>query len=201
MLFRSTGATGNNGATGATGATGQAGINGVTGPQGPAGPQGPVGAQGPQGPAGPQGPQGPTGPSGLSIASSSLSSNSTFSSTSWATFPVSVPFTPTASTAQIEFTAAGYGYTGSNTHVQFIVYVNGSPIGGSMEKVGNYNSWDGVSVTTWSLAFSKMAAVVPNTTNTVTVRYVCTAVTGTPGITINGASNDATHATLSVTYK
>jgi hypothetical protein len=101
----------------------------------------------------------------------------------------------------VHFTASGYGYTNSNTYVEFIINVNGSPVGGANEKVGEYSSWSGISMTTWALSFSRNVTVNPNVTNNITVQYRCASVSGTAGIVINGASNDATHATLSAIFR
>ncbi len=66
-----------------------------------------------------------------------------------------VTFTPTVSSNYITFTAAGFGFTGSNSIVEFRILVNGVAVGGTCEKVGVYNSFSGISTTTWSAAFSQ----------------------------------------------
>jgi hypothetical protein len=75
--------------------------------------------------------------------------------------------------------------------------VNGVAVGGTTEKVGVYNSWDGVSTTTWSTAFSKKVTVNPNVPNTVVVQYRTSALDGTAGIGIFTATETSQHATLS----
>ncbi len=160
-----------------------------------------TGSTGATGSTGSTGATGPTGPS-YTIASASMTTNATLNANAYTNMPgVTITFTPTTNSAQIFFTAAGFGYTGSNSIVEFNVLVNGVAIGGAMEKVGTYNSWDGYSVTTWSVGFNKSAVVNANVANTVVVQYRTAAISGTRGITINGANNDATHATVSAFYK
>jgi hypothetical protein len=129
-----------------------------------------------------------------------MTTNNTLTSASYTALPgVSITFTPGSSVAHIDFTAAGYGYTGSNTIVEFLVQVNGAPVGGTMEKVGVLTA--AASLTTWSVAFSKNVTVNAGSANTIDVQYRTTAVSGTRGIVINGANNDATHATITSFYK
>ncbi len=204
-----TGATGPQGPAGATGATGPqgpAGATGATGPQGPVGPQGPQGIQGIQGPAGPQGPQGiqgPIGPTGpvANITSATMTGDQLLTSTVWANLPMmTINFTPSVATAFIEFTAGGFGYTGSNAVVEFQVLVNGVPQGGTCEKVGVYNTWDGWSTTPWSVAYTKNCNVNANVNNTVQIQYRVNAISGTNGIAIYNASNPH-HSTVSAIYR
>ena len=113
----------------------------------------------------------------------------------------SISFTPTTSTAFIEYTAGGFGYTGSNTMVEFQILVNGVPVGGTCEKVGTYNSYSGISVTTWSAAFSKNVTVIANAANTVVVQYKTTATSGTTGIGIYATSNPSHNSTVTAIYR
>jgi hypothetical protein len=74
--------------------------------------------------------------------------------------------------------------------------VNGVAVGGTTEKVGINNTWDGVSTTTWSTAFTKKVTVNANVPNTVVVQYRTSALDGTAGIGIFAATETAQHATL-----
>lgn len=210
-----TGPTGANGATGVTGGTGANGATGLTGPQGPTGangttgvtggtgangntgPTGPTGAQGATG-VGTTGPTGPAGSGGVNIVSASMTGDNTLQAATYTNVPgLTITFTPTQATAFIDFTAAGLGFTGSNTIVEFRVLVNGTSVGGTNEKVGVYNSWDDIAVTSWSTAFTKKVAVNPNVANTVLVQYRVTAADGTAGIGIFTVTETAQHGTLS----
>ena len=194
------GAVGPAGPAGAVGPAGPAGAVGPVGPAGPAGPAGVAGAVGPAGPAGPAGNVGPAGPQGIpgtsaNIVSSSITGENTLTSTAFANLPgCNITFTPTATSVLIEFTASGFGYTNSNSIVEFTVLVNGVTVGGTMEKVGVVAT--GASLTPWSVAFSKKCNVIASGSNTVQVQYRTTAITGTTGIVINN-SQPANHATVS----
>ena len=207
-----TGPTGANGAVGPTGGTGANGATGLTGPQGPQGATGVTGvtggtgANGNVGPTGPTGatgigttgPTGPAGSGGVNIVSASMTGDNTLQAATYTNVPgLTITFTPTQATAFIQFTAAGLGFTGSNTIVEFRVLVNGTTVGGTNEKVGVYNSWDVISTTSWSTAFSKRVTVNPNVSNTVVVQYRVTAADGTAGIGIFTITETAQHATLS----
>lgn len=198
------GANGANGATGATGPTGLTGSAGATGPTGLTGAAGPTGAAGAPGATGATGANGPTGPTGpvATITSASMTGDNTLTATTFTNVPgLSISFTPSTSTAHIDFTAAGFGYTGSNSLVEFQVLVNGTPVGGTTEKVSVYNSFSGISTTTWSVAFSKDVTVNANVSNTVTVQYRTSAITGTTGIAIYTASQPAHHGTVTAIYR
>lgn len=220
-----TGATGPAGAAGATGATGPSGPSGDPGPTGPAGaagatgPAGAVGATGPAGAVGATGPAGAVGPTGAAgangatgatgatgpvatITSVSMTGDNLLSATTFTNMPaLSISFTPSTTTALIEFTAGGFGYTGSNTIVEFQILVNGVPVGGTTEKVGVYNSFSGLSTTTWSASFSKNVTVNANVSNTVVVQYRTSAISGTTGIGIYATSQPGHHGTLSAIYR
>jgi len=201
-----TGATGPQGPAGATGPIGPQGPIGNTGAAGPIGPQGPIGNTGPVGPvgpAGPQGVQGPVGPQGpagtmANVSSVTMTVDNTMLATTYTNMPgMSITFTPTTASTLVLFTASGFGYTGSNSLVEFRVLVNGVAVGGTSEKVGVYNSWDGYSTTTWSVGYSKDVVVNPNVANTVVVQYRCSAINGTAGIGVFPATQTGQHATLS----
>jgi hypothetical protein len=131
------------------------------------------------------------------VVSSSITGDNLLNATVFTNLPSgSITFTPTTSSTFIEFTAGGFGFTGSNTIVEFQVLVNGVAVGGTIEKVGVYNSFSGVSTTTWSAAFSKKVTVTAGASNTVTVQYRTTATTGTTGIGIYTATQASHHATI-----
>lgn len=109
-----------------------------------------------------------------------------------------VTFTPTTTTNYVTFTAAGFGYTNSNSLVEFQILVNGVAVGGTCEKVGVYNATSGISTTTWSVAFSKKVAVNANVSNTVQVQYRTSAISGTTGIGIYATSQPGHHGTVTV---
>ncbi len=193
-----TGPAGPTGAAGATGAAGPAGATGLAGATGPAGPSGTNGTNGTNGATGATGPTGPSGAGGINIQSVSMTGDQTLTAAAYTNMPqLTLTFTPTQSTTYIEFTAAGLGYTSSTSIAEFQVLVNGVAVGGTTEKVGIYNSWDGVSTTTWSTAFSKKVTVNPNVANTVVVQYRTSALDGTAGIGIFNATQTSQHATLS----
>ena len=140
---------------------------------------------------------GPTA-SPLNIASVSMTGDNILTATAFTNLPQeTLTFTPTTSSTYVTFSAAGFGYTGSNSFVEFQVLVNGVAVGGTAEKVGSYNSFSGVSTTTWSASFSKKVTVNANVSNTIVVQYRNTATTGTAGIGIYATTQPAQHATLS----
>jgi hypothetical protein len=114
---------------------------------------------------------------------------------------LTISFTPSTTTTHVEFTIGGFGYTGSNSFVEFQILVNGVPVGGTMEKVGEYNSTTGISQTTWSAAFSKDVAVNANVSNTVVVQYRVTATSGTAGIAVYTISSPSNHGTVAAFYR
>ncbi len=148
------GATGANGATGATGSAGATGASGADGATGPAGAQGSTGAAGATGTAGPTG---PTGANGTTFKQGvSLGSVWTVSSATWANVtPMTFTFTSQSTSAMVIFSASGYGYTESMAYVQFRVLNNGTSIGGTNEKIQDYDDITGT-VTPWSCSFTKM---------------------------------------------
>jgi len=217
-----TGATGAIGATGANGATGSTGLTGATGVAGPTGATGAVGATGPSGDPGPTGAVGATGAIGATgltgatgavgatgatgpvatISSSSTTGDNLLTATVFTNLPGgSIAFTPSTTSALITFTAAGFGYTGSNSYVEFQVLVNGVPVGGTCEKVGVYNSFSGLSTTTWSVAFSKNVTVNANIANTIQIQYRTGAISGTTGIGIYATTQPGHHATVTAIYR
>ncbi len=192
------GSVGATGPAGATGSTGAAGPTGATGLNGNTGPAGATGANGTSGTPGATGATGPAGSGGINIQSVSVTGDQTLTAAAYTNVPsLTLTFTPTQATTFIQFTAAGLGYTASTSIVEFQVLVNGVAVGGTTEKVGVYNSWDGVSTTTWSTAFSKKVTVNPNVANTVVVQYRTSALDGTAGIGIFTATETSQHATLS----
>lgn len=191
------GAAGAQGPQGPAGTPGAAGAQGPIGPIGPAGTPGVAGAQGPAGPAGAVGPQGPIGPM-ANVSSISMAVDNTMTATTYTNMPgMSITFTPTTTSTLAIFTAAGIGYTGSNSLVEFRILVNGVAVGGTTEKVGVYHDWDGISTTTWSVGYSKKVTVNANVANTITVQYKCSAISGTAGIAVFPATQPSNHATLS----
>jgi len=217
-----TGSTGAVGATGANGATGSTGLTGTTGVAGPTGATGAVGATGPSGDPGPTGAVGATGAIGATgltgatgavgatgatgpvatISSSSTTGDNLLTATVFTNLPGgSISFTPSTTSALITFTAAGFGYTGSNSYVEFQVLVNGVPVGGTCEKVGVYNSFSGLSTTTWSAAFSKNVTVNANIANTIQIQYRTGAISGTTGIGIYATTQPGHHATVTAIYR
>jgi hypothetical protein len=199
------GATGAQGPMGPTGPTGPSGADGATGAQGPAGPQGAQGVAGPQGPAGAAGAQGPagaTGPTGptATVSSVSLASNVTISSASYSNLTgMSVTFTATKTTALVTLTASGYGFTNSMSYVMFRVMNGATSLGGTMEKIQNYDDTRGT-ITTWSCAYSRnITGLVVGNTYTYTVQASVNGIYGTYSAAIDAASfPDTDHVTLAV---
>lgn len=216
-----TGPTGANGATGAQGLAGATGATGATGAAGPQGPTGAAGATGVQGPtglagstgangatgatgatgvgtAGPTGPTGPAGSGGVNVVSASVTGDQTLTAAAYTNVPgLSISFTPTQTTAFIQFSASGFGYADGMTIVEFRVLVNGAPVGGTGEKVAVIDGFTGDVTTPWSAAFSKKVTVNANVNNTVTVQYRTSAISGTPGIGIYTTTETAHHGTIS----
>ncbi len=200
-----TGGTGANGATGLTGpqgptgANGTTGVTGGTGANGLTGPTGPTGAPGATG-VGTTGPTGPAGAGGVNIVSASLTANATFLAASFTTIPaLSITFTPTQTSAYIQFSASGNGFIdnpgGTMSFVEFQILVNGTPAGGTMEKVSTMDDVTGT-ITTWSAGYAKKVTVNANAVNTITVQYRCSALIGTAGMAINPTTQPAQHGTL-----
>lgn len=195
------------GADGAPGPQGLPGANGATGPAGPIGPAGPAGPKGDQGnpgPAGPMGPTGPQGPAGTSatITSVSMTGDNILTATTWASIPGLTinSYSPTNNTVFLSFTIGGFGYTFSNSFVEFRILVNGVPVGGTTEKVSVYSSpdgWDYYSITTWSAAYSKKVNVIAGANNSFVVQYRNSAIFGTPGIAVYTVTADD-HGTFSI---
>jgi hypothetical protein len=105
--------TGSTGATGTTGATGSTGVTGSTGTTGATGPTGPI----------------------ANILTGSVSGDVLYTATAFTNLAGAVvTFTPTVSSNYITFTAAGFGFTGSNSIVEFRILVNGVAVGGTCEK-------------------------------------------------------------------
>jgi hypothetical protein len=136
------------------------------------------------------------------ITSATLTGDNLLSATAFTNMPGGfISFTPSTGTALITYTAGGFGYTGSNSLVEFQILVNGVPVGGTCEKVGVYNSFSGLSTTTWSAAFSKEVAVNANVANTVQVQYRTAAISGTTGIGIYAATQPAHNSTVTAIYR
>jgi hypothetical protein len=196
-----TGPTGNNGSAGATGAVGPAGPAGPTGLNGNTGPQGPAGANGLPGANGSPGATGATGApgtGGVNIVSSSVTGDQTLTALAYTNVPgLSITFTPTQTTAFINFTAAGFGYADGMSYVEFRVLVNGVSAGGTSEKVSILDSFTGDGTSPWSAAFTKKVTVNANVANTVTVQYRVAAISGTPGIGIYTTTETGHHGTIS----
>jgi hypothetical protein len=196
-----TGPTGNNGSAGATGAVGPAGPAGPTGLNGNTGPQGPAGANGLPGATGSPGATGATGApgtGGVNIVSSSVTGDQTLTALAYTNVPgLSITFTPTQTTAFLNFTAAGFGYADGMSYVEFRVLVNGVSAGGTSEKVSILDSFTGDGTSPWSAAFTKKVTVNANVANTVTVQYRVAAISGTPGIGIYTTTETGHHGTIS----
>lgn len=136
----------------------------------------------------------------LNIVSASLTGDNLLTATTFTNVPgATISFTPTTTSTYITYTAAGFGYTGSNTMVEFQILVNGVAVGGTEEKVGVYasNPVSNTSSTVWSTSFSKKVTVNAAVSNTVVVQYRTTAISGTTGIGIYTTSQPSQHATLS----
>jgi hypothetical protein len=131
------------------------------------------------------------------VFSNSLSTNGLYTATALTNI-ISTSFTSTKSTAYIVFTASGYGYTGSNSLVQFVVFVNGVQQGGTETNVGIYNSFSGISTTVWSCAYSKNVTVPSSGVVTVQVQYKTQAISGTTGVAIDAASTSGDNCTITV---
>lgn len=174
------------------------GPQGPIGATGPAGPQGPIGLTGATGATGAQGPAGPLVP--ISPAANiSITGDQTMLATAWTNVPaLSLNYTPTNANVFVIFTISGFGFTYSNSNVEFRVLVNGVPIGGANSKVSIDNTFDGVTTTPWSTAFSKGVNVNVAVNNTFVVQYRTNAISGTTGIGIFTASQDSHHGTLGI---
>jgi len=112
---------------------------------------------------------------------------------------MSVTFTATKTSALIMLTASGFGYTNSMSYVQFRVMNGATVLGGTMEKIQNYDDLTGT-ITTWSCAFSKnITGLVVGNTYTYTVQGAVSGIYGTDDAVIDAVSSPANnHLTLSV---
>lgn len=137
------------------------------------------------------------------IISSSLTSNVNFGTIlpSYTDLGVSVTFTATKSTALVELTASGYGYTNSMSYVGLRVFnvTTGTSVGGTIEKIQNYDDMSGT-VTTWSCSFSKLiSGLTAGSSYTLKVQGGVSGIMGTPNAVIDAASTpDQDHLTLNV---
>jgi len=195
------------GATGSTGATGPTGIAGIIGPTGATGLNGLPGVAGTTGAAGVAGATGATGPTGAmgTISSLSLNTNIRITSVGPGNF-TAVPgmihtFTATKTTAFIQLTASGYGYTQSMAYVALRVYnqTNAASLGGTMTKIQSFDDVTGT-ITTWSCAWSKqITALIPGNTYSLQVQGYVDGIAGTFDALIDAATTpDTDHLTLSV---
>jgi hypothetical protein len=214
------------GIAGPAGTPGPAGAIGPVGPVGPIGPIGPAGAVGPIGPSGAAGPQGltgmtgntgpvgPAGPAGaagaagagLTVANLSLSSNININSSggTYTAIPgMTMTFTATKTTAYINLTASGYGYTNSMSYVSLRLYNLTGPksIGGTCTKIQSYDSFSGASVTAWSCSYSNvMHGLVVGNTYSIQVQGTVDGVVGQYNAFIDASSYpDTDHMNLSIT--
>ncbi len=193
------GSTGNTGATGSTGtigATGNTGVAGATGSTGVTGSTGTIGATGTTGVAGTTGPTGPTGVTfkqGVFLAASH-----TVTTTTWANVPtMTFTFTAQNTSAFVCFSASGYGFTNSMSYVQFRVLNNAVSIGGTNEKIQNYDDVTGT-VTPWSCSFTRMLTGLTVGTNyTLQVQAQRNGILGTYNAIID-PTLDGQHMSLSV---
>ncbi len=97
--------------------------------------------------------------------------------------------------------ASGYGYTNSMSYVMFRVRntTTATNVGGTMEKIQNYDDITGT-ITTWSCAYSEvMTGLVIGNTYTLQVQAARDGIFGTYTAVISAASfPDSDHLTLSV---
>lgn len=221
-----TGPSGIDGVTGAAGATGPSGVDGVTGAVGPIGPTGAAGAIGATGPAGGVGPTGaagaigatgpaggvgptgsagaagatgPTGPTAIPI-SVSLAANYNVTTTAFTNVPgMSLTFTAVQTSALVIFSSSGYGFTNSMAYVNFRVRNGATSIGGTIEKIQNYDDVTGT-ITTWSCSYTKlMTGLTVGASYTLQVQGSVNGILGTYTAVIDAATTpDVSHMTLSV---
>ncbi|MCO5269794.1 MAG: hypothetical protein M9897_12950 [Brumimicrobium sp.] len=110
-----------------------------------------------------------------------------------------VTFTATSSTALVMFTASGHGYTNSMSYVAFRLLNNGANIGGTMEKIQNYDDWTGT-ITTWSCGFNKLlTGLTVGNSYTISVQGMVSGISGTYTAVVNPSSQpNEEHMTLTV---
>lgn len=234
-----TGPQGNDGPQGPSGPAGANGMDGATGPQGPMGNTGPQGPAGPIGPQGPQGIQGPAGNDAnstddqtLSIGASGLSiedgntvplpiqniyvangtSDASTTSTTFTNMPnMTINYTPTKSTALVQFSAGGFivpNANGDAQYVDFRLVVNGTVVGGT-NTMGTDIRANGSGVfgnltysvtTSWNANILLPITVTPGVATTIQIQWE----TGEPGGTLSTVQNlcnsltDISHRTLVV---
>ena len=97
------------------------------------------------------------------------------SSGSWVSCPqMTYTFTPSKSTVNILFSAAGYGYTNSLAYVAFRVRVNGTVIRGTNEKIQSLydDGFTTYSITTWSASLILPVSVNIGAANTIDVQWM-----------------------------
>jgi hypothetical protein len=132
----------------------------------------------------------------------SLAVDYTINTDAWTSIaPMTVTFTATKSSALIEFTSSGFGYTNSMAFVQFRIWnsTTGVSIGGTQTKIQSYDDTEGT-ITTWSCSFSKnITGLTPGTNYTLIVQAQRGGIWGTYDAVINAASTpDGHHMTLTV---
>lgn len=108
-------------------------------------------------------------------------------------------FTAKKTSVLVMLSGSGYGYTNSMSYVIFRVLNGATSIGGTMNKIQNYD--DGT-VTTWSLSFSKLLTGLTIGTNyTLIVQGFADGITGIEDVTIDASSiPDQCHLTLTVLH-
>jgi hypothetical protein len=110
-------------------------------------------------------------------------------------------FTATKSTAFVQLTASGYGYTQSMSYVAFRIYnqTSGGSLGGTMTKIQSYDNFTGT-ITTWSCAWTRqITGLVAGNTYALQVQGYVDGILGTYDALIDAASApDTDHMTLSV---
>lgn len=175
------------------------GATGPTGATGPQGPQGPIGLTGATGATGATGPQGPAGADGTTNMNGyNLTTSRTISNTWWTTVTgVSVTFTAQTTSALVNFSASGYGYTNSMAFVQFRVRNGATTLGGTNTKIQSYDDVTGT-VTPWSCTFTRyVTGLTIGNSYTFTVQGQVNGIFGTYDALVD-PSLDGHHMTLSI---
>ena len=112
---------------------------------------------------------------------------------------MTITFTAVKTSALVIFSSSGFGYTNSMSYVNFRVQNGATTVGGTNEKIQNYDDVTGT-ITPWSCSFTKsMTGLTIGTNYTLQVQALRNGILGTYDAVIQAATSpNAHHMTLSV---
>lgn len=130
----------------------------------------------------------------VAFNSKSLQSDILISSTTFTDVPtMSVTFTATQADAMIIFSASGFAYSNAMSYVQFRIRRGGLVIGGTNNKLQNFDEATGT-IATWSCNYSrKITDLVIGYTYTFNVQGLVDGIHGTYDAAIYPTTNPSSH--------